>query len=484
MSVAVAAPAEAGASPWRLPLLLMAAGTLVWFLLFREEAAEAVRIWSTSAAYNHGFAVLPIALWLGWQRRHRLAHLSPRPAPLLALLAVPAALAWLAAERLGIMEGRQLAALGLLLALVPAVLGWRFARAFAVPLAFLVFLVPFGEFTVPWLQDITARMVDWGLDLTSIPHFTDGLIIEIPEGQFHIAEACAGLRFIIAALAFGAVYAAVMFRSPWRRLVVMVLALAVPVVANGVRAWGLVVLGHYQGSAAAVEADHLLYGWVFFSLVLLLLILAGLPFRQDDRAPPVLDDDRQAPRRPRLAAAALALAVAPAFLAAGAAAAMDAAVPPAREVAVALPALPGCEAEGEALRCPGGTLSARLILFAPNTNWDRVLDARRRATSAMADEDVTFDVAAEGATWRARVPREGGAAAAAASWLEGRQAGGGLRPRLAQATRRAGGEGGPVVAVVELREGEGGRERTLLREVLEAAGPALARRAAEASLKR
>ncbi|MBY0338174.1 MAG: exosortase, partial [Acetobacteraceae bacterium] len=310
MGVSVAAGET---SVWRTPLVLLGAGILLLLWVFGTEASDAVRIWSSSAAYNHGFMVLPIAAWLAWQRRHRLAELAPRPAPLLGLAALPCAVAWLAAERLGIMEGRQFAALGMMVALVPAVLGWRVARAFAVPLAYLVFLVPFGEFTVPWLQDVTARMVDAGLDLTGIPHFTDGLIIEIPEGQFHIAEACAGLRFIIAALAFGALYAAVMFRSPGRRAIVMALALAVPVLANGVRAWGLVVLGHVQGSAAAVEADHLLYGWVFFSLVLVLLILAGLPFRQDSATPPILDRDAPPAPRPAVALIAAALALAPAL---------------------------------------------------------------------------------------------------------------------------------------------------------------------------
>ena len=35
-------------------------------------------------------------------------------------------------------------------------------------------------------------------ELMSIPVFHDGIMIEIPNGLFRVAEACAGIRFLIA----------------------------------------------------------------------------------------------------------------------------------------------------------------------------------------------------------------------------------------------------------------------------------------------
>jgi exosortase len=165
--------------------------------------------------------------------------------------------------------------------LVLTVFGERVCRAMTAPLAYLVFLVPFGAFTTPALQDVTAWMIELGLRFWGISYYRDGLLIQTTAGLFHVAEACAGLRFLIAALAFGALYAFVLFRSPGRRILVMVLALVVPVVSNGIRALGIVVIAEYLGSADAAAADHVIYGWGFFSAVLLLLTLAGLPFRED-----------------------------------------------------------------------------------------------------------------------------------------------------------------------------------------------------------
>lgn len=266
---------------WRTALLRAGLGLVLWGLLFGAEIAAAVAIWESSTAYNHCWLVLPIALWLGWNRRHRLAVLRPAPALRLAVLGLAPALAWLAAHHLGIMEGRQLAAIGLFWTLALAIFGWPVFRAMAAPLLYLVFLVPFGAFLVPLLQRLTAYMIEFGLQVAGIPHYVDALIIEIPAGTFLVAEACAGLRFLIAAIAFGALYAVEMFRSPGRRLIVLGLAVVVPIVANGIRAFGIVLVGHHLGSAEAAAVDHVIYGWLFFSVVILLLVLAGLPFRED-----------------------------------------------------------------------------------------------------------------------------------------------------------------------------------------------------------
>ena len=178
---------------------------------------------------------------------------------------------------------------------------------------FLFFLVPSGGFLVPWLQKVTADITVAGLHALHIPVYSDGYMIEIPEGTFEIAEACAGLRFLIASIVFGCFFAVVMYRSFARRALFIALSVAVPIGANGLRALGIILLAHLEGSAAAVEADHVLYGWLFFSLVILLLIAIGVTFADKGgrpsptvRSPP----RRAAPWRFVLpAAAAVLLAV-------------------------------------------------------------------------------------------------------------------------------------------------------------------------------
>ena len=125
------------------------------------------------------------------------------PRPIAALLVLPLGVAWLAAERLGIMEGRQLVAISTVQVLFLAMLGRRLWLAMLGPLLYLYFLVPFGDFLTPKLQDVTTWFIRYGVDILGIPAYIDGYIIEIPEGTFFVAEACAGLRFLIASIASG-----------------------------------------------------------------------------------------------------------------------------------------------------------------------------------------------------------------------------------------------------------------------------------------
>ena len=263
----------------------MALGVAVLGGLFFPECRAAVQVWMTSTAYGHCFLVLPMAAYLIWDRREALRGLQAQPTAAFAWLALPIAAGWFAAERLGIMEGRQIMALGALELLFLSVLGVRLFRALAGPLLYLIFLVPFGAFLTPVLQDFTAAYSAIGLKLLGIPAYVTDLTIEISAGTFYVAEACAGLRFLIAAVAFGVFYALLNYRSPGRRAVFIAASIIVPIMANGARALGIVVLGHILGSAEAAAADHVIYGWGFFSVIMLLLVVGGMPWRETP-APP------------------------------------------------------------------------------------------------------------------------------------------------------------------------------------------------------
>jgi exosortase A len=278
----VAAPPSMAAIDRRTILPSLALGVLLLGALFNREVTAAVQTWDASTAYNHCFLVIPIALYLFWDRRQDIVGIAARPMSRALLLGVPLAAAWLMSERLGIMEGRQLAVVSFAELLFLAVLGRRLWWALAGPLLYLYFLVPFGEFLTPKLQDVTTLFIRHGLEILGIPAYIDGYVIEIPQGTFFVAEACAGLRFLIASIAFGCLYALLMYRSPVRRVVFIVVSIVVPIIANGFRGIGIVYLGYLLGSAQAAATDHVIYGWLFFSAVILLLIALGLPFRQDE----------------------------------------------------------------------------------------------------------------------------------------------------------------------------------------------------------
>src|SRR3546814_1680397 len=133
---------------------------------------------------------------------------------------------------------------GLWQALFLLILGWRITRAALFPLAYLIFAVPFGVSIVPTLQDVTAQIVVHLLRLSGIPVFLDGYLIQIPSGYFLVAEACSGVRYLTVSLALGFLAAYLFLRSWRRRLFFIALSVVVPIAANGIRAYGIILLAH------------------------------------------------------------------------------------------------------------------------------------------------------------------------------------------------------------------------------------------------
>src|SRR5262249_22580667 len=155
-----------------------------------------------------------VVLWLIADQRAALARVAPVPWPWALVALVPASLLWLVGHLATVLEAQEFAVVALLQAGIVAILGRAVARVLWFPIAYLLFLVPTGEWAVPTLQQITAWFAVSGLEAVGVPVYSDGLLIEIPEGKFVVAEACAGMRFLIATLAFGTLFCWLYLRSP------------------------------------------------------------------------------------------------------------------------------------------------------------------------------------------------------------------------------------------------------------------------------
>ena len=260
---------------WGLPLVLALAALAVLLALYWQTGWSMVEIWWRSETFAHGFMILPISLYLIWLKLGELQALQPR-ASLLGLLAlVIAACGWLAGHLVDVQVVEQLALVTMMIAVIWALLGWPVVRTIMFPLGYLYFMVPIGEFMIPPMMELTAEYSVKLIQLTGIPVYADGFFISLPSGDWSIVEGCSGVRYLIASIAVGTLYAYMFYYSWWRRAAFVLLAIATPVIANVLRAFMIIMIGHFSDMKLATGVDHLIYGWVFFGLVIMLMFWIG-----------------------------------------------------------------------------------------------------------------------------------------------------------------------------------------------------------------
>lgn len=283
MSAVLIPTARSPATAWRTPALVLGLIWLGLLLVYRDTAAGIVGIWARSDTFAHGFLVLPISAWLVWRGRNRLAVLQPRPAPPWLLPLLAAAVLWLLGELVAANALTQFALVAMLVLAVPLVLGWAAARVMLFPLLFLFFGVPVGEFMTEPMMLWTADFTVAALRLSGVPVYREGMNFMIPSGNWSVVEACSGVRYLIASLMVGTLFAYLNYQSLTRRLVFVGVAILVPIVANWLRAYMIVMLGHLSDNRIATGVDHLVYGWVFFGVVIMIMFMIGARWSEPDR---------------------------------------------------------------------------------------------------------------------------------------------------------------------------------------------------------
>ncbi len=260
---------------WRPHLIVLSVVIITIITLFIHDASAMAVIWWTSSTFNHCLVIIPIVGWLIWQRLDEVSPLIPAAWPRGLAFVGAAALLWVLGEAAGLGLLRHMALVFMIQAATLSLLGKQVARGLMFPLFYLIFLIPFGEELVPLLQTLTAKICVFLLAHSNIPAKIDGIFITVPNGFYQVAAACSGVKFLVAMLAYGALAANVCFKSPKRRAVFMAAAIALPILANGVRAFGTIYIGYLSNTNFAKSFDHVVYGWFFFAFVMGLLMLVS-----------------------------------------------------------------------------------------------------------------------------------------------------------------------------------------------------------------
>lgn len=263
---------------WRASLAVLAIGALAVMALAAREWGEMFHQWWNIDTYTHILLVPFIIGWLVTLKFDELAKIVPQPwFP--GLLIVTAGLTlWALGRASEINIIAHAGAVGALQGVVVTAMGPRAALVLALPISFGVFLVPIGDELIPALQAITAEIAVALTLWSGIPAVVDGIYIDTPVGLFIVAEACSGVKFLAAMITLAVLVCFTRFDSWRRRAAFLAVSVIVPIIANGIRAWGTIYIAQSQGVEFAAGFDHIFYGWIFFAIVVALILSAAWRF--------------------------------------------------------------------------------------------------------------------------------------------------------------------------------------------------------------
>ena len=259
--------------------------------VFYDTTQNLIYLWLNSETYSHCFFILPITFWLIWRQRDLYKYTDVQIsyaalAPLFLSL-----LLWFIGRLLTASVIEQYGFLCIWLSSICLFLGWPLFKSLLFPFAYLLLMVPIGEGVVPALMEFTAYFTTETIRLVGIPVYREGLFISLPSGNWNVVEACSGIRYVLASVTLGTLFAYISYQSYWKRGLFILASLIVPILANGIRAFLIVMIGHFSNLKLAVGVDHLIYGWVFFGIVIFTLFSVGSIW-QDKELVPLKKDNK------------------------------------------------------------------------------------------------------------------------------------------------------------------------------------------------
>lgn len=243
-------------------------------LYFRVIAGLLAQCWR-DPDFSYGLAVPLLSLWMLWNRRERIKQHTLTPS-WWGLLPIWGAMGLLVIGTLG--AENFLSRTSLLLALAGMAIyfcGWAFFQLTFFPWAVLFLMIPlpviiYNRITLP-LQFLASRFATSLLDLTGVPVLREGNILRLPAISLEVAEACSGIRSLMALITISVVYGYFFEKKTWRRVALVLSVIPIVVVTNGFRIMGSGLLGQYWSPEKAEGFFHEFSGLLIFCMSCILL---------------------------------------------------------------------------------------------------------------------------------------------------------------------------------------------------------------------
>jgi exosortase len=230
--------------------------------------------------YSHGWLIPILSLYVVWTRRRALSAAEKKASYIgLSFLVASLVLHWLGAKtqqtRLSLFS-----LIGIIWSIPFYLYGWQVAKQLIFPCAYLIFCVPFN-----FLDSITHPLRIFATNVAAFLLNGVGIGVEQSGARLHsltpggfdldVADACSGIRSLIAITALTAIYANLTQNKAWKQWFMFAMSIPLAIIGNVVRIFTTGIVAEAFGTDMAMQLYHDFSGFIIFIVVFILLIGVG-----------------------------------------------------------------------------------------------------------------------------------------------------------------------------------------------------------------
>jgi exosortase len=218
------------------------------YFLFRNEIGSIVNRWLTDPTWSHGLLIPFFSLFFLNQKRKAILNIKSKPNYLGLLFLIMAILFYFfnIVSPSGYAYFRRISIIAALGAVVLFLGGWCLVKHTWLPIIFLIFAVPLPQryyvsLTMP-MRQLAATIATALLNLISgIEANVNGVVIDViykgqrVEPALNVADACSGMRLLMAFVALGIIMAYLHYRPIWQRIILLASTIPIAIFCNIVR---------------------------------------------------------------------------------------------------------------------------------------------------------------------------------------------------------------------------------------------------------
>jgi len=261
-----------------MPYLPLAPLVIAYILLFNHTLAKLIKDWGTDDNYSHGYLIPFIAGYMIWQRRDEIKTIAVQPCNWGLAVVVLGMVMHLVGNIGAELFTMRMSLIVTVAGIVLFVFGWPIGKKIAVPLAYLIFMVPipailWNQVALP-LQLFAAKLTANVIQAIGISVLREGNVLQLANTTLEVVDACSGLRSLTSLLALSGALAYIVSLKTISKWVLFLSAVPIAIAVNLIRLTATAIMARFIGAEVAQGFLHDMSGLIIFVAAFVLLYLA------------------------------------------------------------------------------------------------------------------------------------------------------------------------------------------------------------------